>query len=83
MDLLAFDGPYRMVIESLRDYLELHSSQEDPHLQSISGCHVTCWLASTLKAFPDDDSDAHPLAVKGVRERLESMIMDPKWLART
>ncbi|KAH7088884.1 sister chromatid cohesion protein-like protein Mis4 [Paraphoma chrysanthemicola] len=83
MDLLAFDGPYRMVIESLRDYLDLHSTQDDPHLQSISGYHITNWLASILKAFPDDDSDAHPLAARDVRERVDSMIMDSKWLTRT
>jgi cohesin loading factor subunit SCC2 len=82
MDLLAFDGPYRMVIESLRDYLELRASQEDPHLQETTGCHVTSWLASVIQAFPDDDADAHPLAAREVRERLEYMIMDSKWLAR-
>ena len=82
MDLLAFDGPYRMVIESLRDYLELHASQEDPHLQSITGCHVTSWLSSVIRAFPDDDADAQPHAAKDVREHLESMLMDSKWLAR-
>jgi len=82
MDLLAFDGPYRMVVESLREYLELHASQEDPHLQETTGCHVTSWLASVIRAFPEDDADAHPLAVREVRERLECMIMDSKWLAR-
>ncbi|KAF2032695.1 hypothetical protein EK21DRAFT_60193 [Setomelanomma holmii] len=81
-DLLAFKGPYRMVIESLRDYLDLPSSQEDPHLRSISGYQVTFWLAAILRAYPDD-SDAHPLAAKDVRKCLESMIMDSGWLART
>jgi cohesin loading factor subunit SCC2 len=83
MDLLAFGGPYRMVIESLGDYLDSHASQEDPHLQSVIGCYVTSWLAAVMRAFPDDgDADALPLAAKDVREKLESMIMDPKWLTR-
>lgn len=82
MDLLAFHGPYRMVIESLRDYLDLHASQEDPHLQSTTGCHMTSWLASVIQAFPEEDTDAQPLAAREVRERLDSMIMDSKWLAR-
>jgi cohesin loading factor subunit SCC2 len=82
MDLLAFDGPYRMVIESLRDYLELHANQEDPHLQSTTGCHVSLWLAAVVQAFPDEDADAQPQAAKDVRARLESMIIDSKWLAR-
>ncbi|KAH8728819.1 sister chromatid cohesion protein-like protein Mis4 [Phaeosphaeriaceae sp. PMI808] len=83
MDLLAFDGPYRMIIEGLPDYLELHSSHEDPHLQSVSSCHVTSWLAAVTRAFPDhEDADVHPLAAKDVRERVGFMLMDPKWLAR-
>ena len=84
LDLLAFDGPYRMVIESLPDYLDLHSSQDDPRLQSVSGCHVTLWLAAFLRAFPADahDADARPLAVAQLRERLDLMIMDHKWLSQ-
>jgi cohesin loading factor subunit SCC2 len=83
-DLLAFDGPYRMIVESLPDYLDLHSSQDDPRLQSVSGCHITLWLNAVLRAFPAsaDDVDAYPLAVKDLREHLESMIMDPKWLTQ-
>lgn len=83
MDFLAFDGPYRMVIESLGDYLGSHASQEDPHLQSIIGCYVTSWLAAIVRAFPDDAAaNSLPQAAKEVREKLESMIMDPKWLSR-
>jgi cohesin loading factor subunit SCC2 len=82
VDLLAFDGPYRMVIESLRSYLDLHSNQDDPHLDSISGCHVTSWLAALIRAFPDDGSEHQTRPVKQVRECLDSMIMDSKWLAR-
>lgn len=51
MDLYEFDGPYRMVIESLSDYLELQRGQEDPHLESVTGCHVTLWLDSVIRAF--------------------------------
>jgi cohesin loading factor subunit SCC2 len=82
MDLLAFDGPYRAVIESLKEYLELHTSQDDPHLRSITGSHTTLWLAAVLRAFPDKDADVHPRAIHDVRERLESMITDSKWLPR-
>jgi cohesin loading factor subunit SCC2 len=84
LDLLAFDGPYRMVIESLPDYLELHSSHDDPRLRSVSGCHITSWLAAVVRAFPIDavDSDVHPPAANDVRKRLESMFIDPTWLAQ-
>jgi len=81
MDLLSFDGPYRAVVESLRTYLELHTS-DDPDLRSITGCHTTLWLAAVVRAFPDDDADAHPRAIQEVRERLVSMITDSKWLDR-
>lgn len=84
LDLLAFDGPYRMVIESLPDYLDLHSSQDDPRLQSVSGCHVTLWLAAFLRAFSTDadDADSRPLAIAQLHERLDLMIMDHKWLSQ-
>ncbi|KAL5118136.1 Sister chromatid cohesion protein 2 [Pleosporales sp. CAS-2024a] len=84
LDLLAFGGPYRMVIESLPDYLDLHSSQDDPRLQSVRGCFVTLWLEAFSRAFPVDvdDADARPLAVEQLRERLELMMMDPKWLTQ-
>jgi cohesin loading factor subunit SCC2 len=84
LDLLGFEGPYRMVIESLPDYLDLHSSQDDPRLQSVSGCHVTLWLAAFIRAFPANaqDDDARLLVVEQLRERLDLMMMDHKWLAQ-
>lgn len=81
-DLLAFDGPYRMVIESLRAYMDLPSNQDDPQLQSVSACHVTLWMAAFMKAFTENDADSQPLAIKQLHERLDSMIMDAKWLHR-
>jgi cohesin loading factor subunit SCC2 len=85
LDLLAFDGPYRMIVESLPDYLELSSSNDDdPRLRSVRGCHITLWLAAVTKAFPADDADAesHPLAARDVRQRLESIFADSTWLAQ-
>jgi cohesin loading factor subunit SCC2 len=83
IDLYAFDGPYRMVIESLRDYLEMQPSQEDPHLQSVTGCHVTIWLDAVLRTYSANDADIpQPRAAKEVQEHLESMFMDSKWLSR-
>jgi cohesin loading factor subunit SCC2 len=82
VDLLAFDGPFRMVIESLVDYLDLRPAQEDPHLQAVTGCHVSSWLTAVVKTFPESEDDDRPLAIQGVQQHLESMIADPKWLAR-
>jgi cohesin loading factor subunit SCC2 len=84
MDLLAFDGPYRMVVESLPDYMDSLSSHDDPRLQSVSGCHVTLWMNAVNRAFPAsaEDTDTYPLAVKNIRKHLESITMDSRWLAR-
>ena len=82
VDLFAFDGPYRIIIESLSDYLDIRPSQEDPHLQSVTGFHVSSWLAAVTKAFPAHDERNRPQAVEDVKQHLEAIIMDPRWLAR-
>ncbi|KAF1846701.1 sister chromatid cohesion protein-like protein Mis4 [Cucurbitaria berberidis CBS 394.84] len=82
LDLLAFDGPYRIIIESLSGYLNLRSNPEDPHLQSVSGFYVSSWLAAVSQAFPAEDEDGRPQTAKDVQQHLESIILDPKWLAR-
>lgn len=82
VDLFAFDGPYRMIIESLSEYLDLRLSQDDPHLQSVTGCYVSSWLAAVSKAFNDQGDRSQPQAAKDVQQHLEAIIMDPKWLSR-
>lgn len=81
-DLLDFEGPYRIVVESLRSYLDLHSQQEDPHHASITGCHITMWLTAVKEAYPDHEADSHPLVVAKLKSNLEQMIMDDQWLSR-
>ncbi|KAF2873723.1 sister chromatid cohesion C-terminus-domain-containing protein [Massariosphaeria phaeospora] len=81
--LLAFDGPYRMVLESLPSYLNPQAGLDDPHLQSISGCHVTFWMHAFDQAFVDKNVEApRPQIVVELQQRLETMLMDPKWLSR-
>ncbi|KAF9694453.1 hypothetical protein EKO04_007309 [Ascochyta lentis] len=83
MDLYEFDGPCRMVIESLSDYLELQRGQEDPHLESVTGCHVTLWLDAVVQNFTETSPDSpRPQAVVKLQKHLEAMIMDPRWLDR-
>jgi cohesin loading factor subunit SCC2 len=82
VDLLAFDGPYRMVLESLVDYLDLRPSQEDPHLQAATGFYVSSWLTAVVKTFPEGDEGHRPQAITTVQQCLESMVADPKWLAQ-
>jgi len=82
VDLYAFDGPYRMVIESLVDYLDLRPSQEDPHLAAVTGYYVSMWLTEVLKLFSKGDDDHRPQAIRNVQQCLENMIVDSKWLAQ-
>jgi cohesin loading factor subunit SCC2 len=80
-DLLSFKGPYRMVIESLPDYLKLEVNQDDPHLHSVRGCYVALWLDSVGQALASSNDDAPPDQVlSNLEVRLEGMILDPKWL---
>lgn len=83
-DLLGSNGPYRMVIESLPDYLKVEANQADPHLMSVQGCYVTFWLdnvAQQLKPKANEESpDSRELSE--LQERLETMFTDSKWLSR-
>jgi len=82
-DLLGFQGPYRMVIESLPDYLKVEVNQDDPHLHSVRGCYVALWLDSVGQVLGSTVEDAPPdPALSDLEVRLESMIVDPKWLSQ-
>lgn len=72
VDLLEFDGPYRVVLE----YLHARDLN-DPQLQSAQGYHVTQWAKEvhSLLDKDDDDNMRGTLAVQ-----LRNMILDPKWL---
>ncbi|KAF2645562.1 hypothetical protein P280DRAFT_417415 [Massarina eburnea CBS 473.64] len=82
-DLLSFKGAYRMVIESLPDYLGIEANQPDPHLISIRGCYMSFWLQSVTQALQPKENDApHDQAMSGLQDRLEAMYMDPRSLSR-
>lgn len=82
-DLLSLKGPYRMVIESLPDYLRINDNRDDPHMLSIEGCYVTFWLDSLAKAIQSiekEGSDMQPL--RDIQQSVEIMILDAKWSSR-
>ncbi|KAL6710290.1 Sister chromatid cohesion protein 2 [Coniothyrium glycines] len=81
VDLLAFDGPHRVVLESVIKYLR--APPDDSHVQAVRGYHVTSWLADVIKTFPEESDDARPHAIAEVQQYLQAMMVDPKWLART
>lgn len=82
VDLYEFEGPYRMVIESLSSYLELRRDQEDLHLESVTGCHVTLWLDAVREKLEKSSSDAPHSPLIEVQRCLEAMLVDPRWLER-
>lgn len=82
IDLYEFEGPYRMVIESLSDYLELQKGQEDPHLESVTGCHVTLWLDAVRDFNENSSNKAHIQTTQELQRCLEAMIVDSRWLDR-
>ncbi|KAJ4379851.1 Sister chromatid cohesion protein 2 [Didymella sp. IMI 355093] len=84
IDLYEFQGPIRMVIESLSSYLELRRDQEDLHLQSVTGCHVTLWLDAVLEKLEKSEKSSDPPSPQliEVQRYLEAMLADPRWLER-
>jgi cohesin loading factor subunit SCC2 len=81
-DLLAFDGPYRMVLESLTSYSKFFSHLTDSHLNSISGFHVTSWMAAYIRAFPDTEIHAQAQPDKELSGRLVDFVMKTEWTHR-
>ena len=82
IDLYDFEGPFRMVVDSLSDYLELKRDRGDPHLDSVTGCHVTLWLEAVRDYNEDSSNELRLKVTEKLQERLEAMIMDPKWFDR-
>lgn len=83
MDLLSFDGPYRIVIESLGSYLDLRTNNaEDLHSQSINGYYTSSWLDAVSKVFSNREDGEYPAALTELQHNLSCMIMDPTWLGR-
>lgn len=80
-DLLSLQGPYRVVIESLSEYLGVRSNKDDRHLHSVRGSYLTLWLDSVVQTIATPGQDA-PLDQDMVtlESRLEGMIMDSNWL---
>jgi cohesin loading factor subunit SCC2 len=82
-ELLDLKGPYRMVIESLADFLRAQGNQEDPHLQSVRGCYLALWLDSVTAMMQGQGEDApHDQVISDLEVRLEGMVLDSKWLSR-
>ncbi|KAF2473891.1 uncharacterized protein BDR25DRAFT_256887 [Lindgomyces ingoldianus] len=80
-DLLAFDGPHRIVLESLQDYMKV-GSREDPHFQAVNGCHITYWDHAFCNAFLPTEGETEPLprTIELLGRNLNKMVHNPEWL---
>jgi cohesin loading factor subunit SCC2 len=78
-DLLALRDPYRMVVESLPDYLKVTDNPEDLHLLSVRGCYVSCWLDSISQVIKKDEAAAEDQAIAELRKKVQTMALEPKW----
>ncbi|KAJ4352383.1 Sister chromatid cohesion protein 2 [Didymosphaeria variabile] len=78
-DLLALNDPYRMVVESLPDYLKVNDNPEDLHLLSVRGCYVSCWLDSISQVILKDKEAADDKLIVDLRRKVQSMVLEPKW----
>ncbi|KAF1994424.1 sister chromatid cohesion protein-like protein Mis4 [Amniculicola lignicola CBS 123094] len=78
-DLLSFDGPYRVVLESLPSFVGV--AHDDQHLQSINGTYITFWIHAFTTAL-DTDGGSNRSALEPMQADLMSMAVDPAWLSK-
>nr|POE72357.1 protein rad9 [Quercus suber] len=72
-EVLAFDGPYMVLIESLRK-----RGLDDAQLKSAHGCHLMQW-ASEISAgnhIAVDSSGHNQVEVKGSHDKIINMLLD-------
>jgi cohesin loading factor subunit SCC2 len=81
-DLLGLQGPYWVVLDALPRYLKPEANQDDPHLQSVKGCHVTFWMYAFTQAFQSEGDEPRPKVVETLEGELRKMVMDPDRLSR-
>ncbi|KAF1985041.1 hypothetical protein K402DRAFT_447286 [Aulographum hederae CBS 113979] len=78
LDLLRFDGPYRVAIE----YLQARDL-DDPQLQSACGFNLAQWAVSLLAHLDSKDIQGdEPGLPKKLLIQIRNMIADPKWLEK-
>jgi cohesin loading factor subunit SCC2 len=78
-DILALDGPYRWVVESLPRYLD----PQDPQVQVLSEYYVTYWTDSFYRDIEAEDADGiRSESINNLEKHLAKMAMDPQWLSK-
>ncbi|WPH04578.1 Hypothetical protein R9X50_00747000 [Acrodontium crateriforme] len=78
--LIAFDGPYRMVVEYVQERIQ---GQNRAHLESARGYHLMQWSQYVLGAHEratDTLVSEDRISPKELSPKLQSMILDAQWL---
>ncbi|TKA33553.1 hypothetical protein B0A50_00388 [Salinomyces thailandicus] len=76
--VVAFNGPYRVVIE----YLQARD-RSDAQLRSAQGYHLMQWafiLCGGRESSTDSDASDTPHSHKDLQRKLHSMVLDSQWL---
>jgi cohesin loading factor subunit SCC2 len=77
-DILAFDGPYRKIIE----YLNARNTNDDAQLTTARGYYLMQWAHSTFsrrEGSTDSDGNDTPRSFKDLQAKLKQMLLDPHW----
>jgi cohesin loading factor subunit SCC2 len=84
-DVLAENGPYRMVLDSLSTYLHPqgpHLDRNDPYLRSLSGYYVTAWTIAFHESSPENHGVPLTQTMPEMEEQLKNMLLDKNWSAK-
>jgi cohesin loading factor subunit SCC2 len=77
-DVLAFDGPYRKVIE----YVNARNTNDDAQLTTARGFYLTQWAVATFnrrEGSTESDTSDTPRTPKDLQAKLKQMLTDPHW----
>lgn len=76
--LVAFDGPYRIVMEYLQP-----RSDDDAQVRSARGFHLMQWafyICGGREGSIESDSSDAPRSSKDMQRKLRNMMLDSQWL---
>lgn len=81
-DVLGLREPYRVIIESLPDYLKISDDPEDLRLLSVRGCYVSSWLDSIIQLMQKEEGATNDAVLIELRRNVQLMALEPKGFCR-
>ena len=80
-DMVAFDGPYRIVVQYLEDKL----TGDDAQLQTARGYHLMQWAFSVVggrEGSTDSDASDAPRSSKDLQSHLRNVFANSQWVVQ-